>query len=78
MSQTEFLREYYHLLHLVEIQDHIEYEVDAILTHRVRRGKVIYLVKWKGYDDTENTWEPVESLANANELLGELDAGSWR
>jgi hypothetical protein len=55
----------------VEIQDHTEYEVDAILTHRVRRGKVLYLVKWKGYDDTENTWEPVESLENTKELLKE-------
>ena len=41
---------------LVEGQE--EYEVDHIKRHRrVRGGKVCYLVHWKGYDNTEDTWE---------------------
>jgi len=35
-----------------------EYEPEAILNHRRRYGKTQYLVKWKGYPDSENTWEP--------------------
>jgi chromodomain-containing protein len=39
-----------------------EYEVERILQKRVRKGKTQYLVKWKGYDYSENTWEPTEHL----------------
>ena len=33
------------------------YEVEEIEDHRVNQGKLEYLVKWKGYDRSENTWE---------------------
>jgi len=35
------------------------YVVEAILDKRVKRGEIEYLIKWKGYDNSEdNTWEP--------------------
>ena len=54
----------------LQIQDgHKEYEVEAILNHRKRRGKVQYLVKWKGYADHENSWVTEKDLENAKEVL---------
>lgn len=39
-----------------------EFTVEKILDKRVRASKVEYLIKWEGYPDTENTWEPQENL----------------
>ena len=34
------------------------YEVESIENSRLQRGKMEYLVKWKGYTRENNTWEP--------------------
>jgi hypothetical protein len=41
-----------------------EYQVEHIMGHRkMGRGKKLqYLVKWMGYPDSDNTWEPVEQI----------------
>jgi hypothetical protein len=39
-----------------------EYEVDQILDKRIKKGRTEYLVKWKGYSNEENTWEPTQNL----------------
>ncbi|OHS95270.1 hypothetical protein TRFO_02272 [Tritrichomonas foetus] len=50
------------------------YEVEAILDHRTRYGKIQYLMKWKGYDDEdENTWE-YETNLNCPDILSEYKA----
>ena len=46
-----------------------EYEVEMILNSWQYRGRMQYLVKWKGYSLGENSWEDKENLANAWELL---------
>lgn len=39
-----------------------EYTVEKILDKRIRGGKTEYLIKWEGYPDSENTWEPDDNL----------------
>lgn len=40
-----------------------DYEVEAIIDEKTERGKKIYLVKWKGWPNSSNTWEPESSLS---------------
>ena len=51
------------------IGDNDEWEVEAIIGHRRKHGKMTYQVKWKGYPTSENSWEPEAHLTNASELL---------
>ncbi|KAJ9514384.1 hypothetical protein QJQ45_012391 [Haematococcus lacustris] len=52
------------------------YEVEKLLAHRgVRASKARgYLVKWQGYDDSYNTWEPRNNLVNCLEVLTAYNA----
>lgn len=43
-----------------------EFEVESILNHRGRGQKREFLIKWLGYDSTQNSWEPIKNLANAH------------
>lgn len=46
-----------------------EYTVEKIADSRKRAGKQEYLIKWSGYPDTLNTWEPIKHLKNAKSAL---------
>jgi transposase InsO family protein len=50
-------------------EDTREYEVEQILDTKRVNGKPYYLIKWKGYDTSENTWEPIENLTNCQLLI---------
>lgn len=39
-----------------------EFTVEKILDKRMKNGKTEYLIKWEGYPDSENTWEPQDNL----------------
>ena len=49
-----------------------EYEVVVVLDSKFVRNKLYYLVDWLGYSPSERTWEPVEHVANAQDLLADF------
>src|SRR4051794_30473649 len=51
------------------IDDVEEYEVERIIVERKRYNHSEFLVKWKGYPDSDNTWEPRQNLDNVTEAL---------
>lgn len=56
-------------LKLTKVKDET-FEVESILEHKVEKGKIFYLVKWKGYSAADNTWEP-ENNFHSTECLEE-------
>jgi hypothetical protein len=53
----------------VEVEGQPEWEVEEIINSQVFCCKVQYLVKWVGYNDSENSWEPLHNLNHAIESL---------
>ena len=55
------------------IDDEEEHVVEAVISSRIDgRGKkrsMRYLVKWKGYPESENSWEPEANLEHAAEAI---------
>jgi len=45
-----------------------DYIVEKVVDKRYVKGKTQYLLKWKGYPHSENTWEPMENL-DCEELI---------
>ncbi|KAH9272270.1 hypothetical protein BASA83_005362 [Batrachochytrium salamandrivorans] len=48
--------------------DEEEFEVERIIKHRKHQGVEQFYIKWKGYPDSDNTWEPVD-VVDAPELV---------
>ncbi|KAK2081294.1 Testis-specific chromodomain protein Y 1 [Saguinus oedipus] len=47
-----------------------EFEVEAIIDKRQHQnGKTEYLVRWKGYDKEDDTWEPEQNLTNCEKCI---------
>ena len=51
-----------------------EYEVEKILDKKARgKGrKMYYLIKWKGYPASDNSWEPMDDV-HAPELIADWE-----
>lgn len=45
-----------------------EYEVESIVGSKVFKGKTKYLIRWKNYDQSDDTWE-FEDTLNCPELI---------
>ena len=50
-----------------------EYEVEDILEKRMISEKAHYLIKWKGYDTSESTWELKSNLLNCVRTLQQFE-----
>lgn len=51
-----------------------EFEVERILKHQGSGKSIRYLIKWKGYPNSENTWEPLDNLNNCGRKMIEYHA----
>ena len=49
-----------------------EFEVREILDSRFFRGKIQYLVDWVGYDVSQQSWQPVANLNNAQSAINDF------
>ena len=65
------------LVHAATCQWKREFEVDAIIDFRGQPTRRQYHVKWKGYKDTANTWEPRSNLHPEAIRDYELEAGVY-
>lgn len=50
-----------------------EYEVERILNKAKVGPQVYYLVKWKGYEERESSWEPVSHMLRSCEMVTEYE-----
>ncbi|CAG8449909.1 6008_t:CDS:2 [Diversispora eburnea] len=53
-----------------------DYEIERIIGEKEDNGIPYYLLKWKGYDNSYNIWEPYYNL-NCPELLLEYKCEQW-
>jgi len=51
----------------------LEWEAEKVVDSKLKDAKRFYLVKWVGYEHSENTWEPEVHLRNSIKLITEFD-----
>jgi hypothetical protein len=54
------------------LPDDDQYLVEALLDKRISRGRVEYLVRWKGYGPEEDMWRPASDIEQS--LIDEYEA----
>jgi len=60
------------------LNDMGEWEVERIEDIKRIKGVTYYLLKWKGFSASENTWEPETNLADCTQLLAEFEERKQR
>ncbi|CAF2736692.1 unnamed protein product [Rotaria sp. Silwood2] len=56
------------------------FEIERIIDKRYRNDRVEYLIKWRGYPESQNTWEPSSNIEGdeESELLAEYESYNKR
>jgi hypothetical protein len=49
------------------------WEVEKILGRRTRKGQLQYWLRWKGYDESWDTWSPASDFEDMTELVEEFE-----
>ena len=49
------------------------YEVQAIREKKIVNGRDYYFIKWMGWPEGTNTWEPIENLKEVFDLVDEYN-----
>jgi hypothetical protein len=52
-----------------------EYVVETLVGRRTKNKILEYRVRWRGYESSDDTWEPRSHLETAMEKVREFDAG---
>ncbi len=59
------------------VESNEKYQVKNILEKRMISRKAHYLIKWKEYNTSENTWELKENLLNCARTLQQFERRVW-
>jgi len=51
------------------------WEVEKILGKRTAKGQLQYLLCWKGYDESWDTWTPASDFENMDDMVQEYEQG---
>ncbi|XP_056642274.1 chromobox protein homolog 5-like isoform X1 [Diorhabda sublineata] len=52
-------------------EDDSQYEVEKIIEEKIIRGIRHYLIRWKGYEEESDTWEPEDTL-NCPDIIADF------
>jgi hypothetical protein len=56
----------------IDIAGEEEWEVEQVLDVKSTKAGWRYLVRWTGFSEAEDTWEPAEHLLNAQDLVADF------
>ena len=51
------------------------YYIEEIIDKKIEEEATLYLVKWEGFSESENTWEPLKNLKTAMKFVNKYEKG---
>ena len=55
----------------IEVSGEEEYEVEKILSHKYKNGRLKYYIRWKGYGPEHDEWVDIGFMDNCQDVLAE-------